>query len=129
MFVRPNPTGHSEIGDGSTQYLCMRIDRTIAVKSTENITSFGVVTEFIYFARSTSGAVGVLPFEPRFTRMGVCCFKYYRAARCQPDDAHQPYNCNTLRVSTWHIQIFFLDRYNERVETAEQLSKRVNQKS
>lgn len=64
MFVRPNPTGHSEIGDGSTQYLCMRIDRTIAVKSTENITSFGVVTEFIYFARSTSGAVGVLPLNP-----------------------------------------------------------------
>ncbi len=43
--------------------------------------------------------------------MGVCCFKYYRAARCQPDEAHQPYNCNTLRVSTWHSpKLSFLDR-------------------
>ena len=43
MFVRPNPTGYSEIGDGSPQYFCKRIDRTIAVKLTKNITSFGVV--------------------------------------------------------------------------------------
>ncbi len=62
MVVRPNPTGYSEIGDGSPQYLCMRIDRTIAVKLTKNITSFGAVTQFIYFTRSTSGVMGTLPF-------------------------------------------------------------------
>ncbi len=74
MFVRPNPTGHLKLVMAQHNICVCELTEQIPIRSTENITSFGVVTQLIYFAGSTSGAVGVLPLQTQIYPNGRLLF-------------------------------------------------------